>query len=153
MEAHCSVLRVQKHPKDLFPGKRKRFFQKGSRRSPAKGVRWERGGAAKRSGVFAECRRQEAETERAERSFFQKGSRRSPAKRVRWERGGAAKRSGVFAECRRQEAETERAELAPTTRPVGQVVKTAASHAVNIGSNPVRVTRRTFSSVGRATDS
>ena len=27
--------------------------------------------------------------------------------------------------------------------PVGQVVKTAASHAVNIGSNPVRVT--TFS--------
>ena len=27
-------------------------------------------------------------------------------------------------------------------RPVGQVVKTAASHAVNIGSNPVRVTRR-----------
>ena len=24
--------------------------------------------------------------------------------------------------------------------PVGQVVKTAASHAVNIGSNPVRVT-------------
>ena len=25
--------------------------------------------------------------------------------------------------------------------PVGQVVKTAASHAVNIGSNPVRVTR------------
>ena len=25
-------------------------------------------------------------------------------------------------------------------RPVGQVVKTAASHAVNIGSNPVRVT-------------
>ena len=28
-----------------------------------------------------------------------------------------------------------------TTRPVGQVVKTAASHAVNIGSNPVRVTK------------
>ena len=27
------------------------------------------------------------------------------------------------------------------TWPVGQVVKTAASHAVNIGSNPVRVTR------------
>ena len=26
--------------------------------------------------------------------------------------------------------------------PVGQVVKTAASHAVNIGSNPVRVTAR-----------
>ena len=26
-------------------------------------------------------------------------------------------------------------------RPVGQVVKTAASHAVNIGSNPVRVTK------------
>ena len=25
--------------------------------------------------------------------------------------------------------------------PVGQVVKTAASHAVNIGSNPVRVTK------------
>ena len=30
--------------------------------------------------------------------------------------------------------------FASTTRPVGQVVKTAASHAVNIGSNPVRVT-------------
>lgn len=32
--------------------------------------------------------------------------------------------------------------------PVGQVVKTAASHAVNIGSNPVRVTipkKRCFS--------
>lgn len=27
-----------------------------------------------------------------------------------------------------------------TMWPVGQVVKTAASHAVNIGSNPVRVT-------------
>ena len=26
-------------------------------------------------------------------------------------------------------------------RPIGQVVKTAASHAVNIGSNPVWVTR------------
>ena len=26
--------------------------------------------------------------------------------------------------------------------PVGQVVKTAASHAVNIGSNPVRVTKK-----------
>ena len=32
--------------------------------------------------------------------------------------------------------------------PVGQVVKTAASHAVNIGSNPVRVTifQKQFSS-------
>ena len=28
--------------------------------------------------------------------------------------------------------------------PVGQVVKTAASHAVNIGSNPVRVTKLLF---------
>ena len=27
-----------------------------------------------------------------------------------------------------------------STRPVGQVVKTEASHAFNIGSNPVRVT-------------
>ena len=26
-------------------------------------------------------------------------------------------------------------------RPVGQVVKTVASHAINIGSNPVRVTK------------
>ncbi len=40
----------------------------------------------------------------------------------------------------RLEAETERTQFDPTTRPVGQVVKTAASHAVNIGSNPVRVT-------------
>ena len=31
-------------------------------------------------------------------------------------------------------------DFAPTMWPVGQVVKTAASHAVNIGSNPVRVT-------------
>ena len=30
--------------------------------------------------------------------------------------------------------------ISPRRRPVGQVVKTAASHAVNIGSNPVRVT-------------
>ena len=28
--------------------------------------------------------------------------------------------------------------------PVGQVVKTEASHAFNIGSNPVRVTRNAF---------
>ena len=28
--------------------------------------------------------------------------------------------------------------------PVGQVVKTAASHAVNIGSNPVRVTKNSL---------
>ena len=30
--------------------------------------------------------------------------------------------------------------LYKSTRPVGQVVKTEASHAFNIGSNPVRVT-------------
>lgn len=36
--------------------------------------------------------------------------------------------------------EREIAHLKQTKRPVGQVVKTAASHAVNIGSNPVRVT-------------
>ena len=42
-----------------------------------------------------------------------------------------------------------------TMWPVGQVVKTAASHAVNIGSNPVWVTNFicAFSSVGRAADS
>ena len=51
------------------------------------------------------------------------------------------------------QAEASDMELAATTRPVGQVVKTAASHAANMGSTPVRVTRRTFSSVGRATDS
>ena len=28
--------------------------------------------------------------------------------------------------------------------PIGQVVKTAASHAVNIGSNPVRVTIKNY---------
>ena len=35
--------------------------------------------------------------------------------------------------------------LTPSTyiRPVGQVVKTEASHAFNIGSNPVRVTSKT----------
>ena len=38
-------------------------------------------------------------------------------------------------------AEVSDMEFASTTRPVGQVVKTAASHAVNIGSNPVRVTK------------
>ena len=37
--------------------------------------------------------------------------------------------------------------------PVGQAVKTEASHAFNIGSIPVRVTICTSSSVGRATDS
>ena len=40
--------------------------------------------------------------------------------------------------------------------PVGQVVKTAASHAVNIGSNPVRVTTKrrsgTFSETLPETD-
>ena len=39
-----------------------------------------------------------------------------------------------------QKGEASEVDFAPTTRPVGQVVKTAASHAVNIGSNPVRVT-------------
>ena len=38
-------------------------------------------------------------------------------------------------------------------RPVGQAVKTAASHAANVGSIPARVTKCAFSSVGRATDS
>ena len=62
-------------------------------------------------------------------------SSRSPAKRVREEE-----------ETQRNErvlvrAKTRDMELALTTWPVGQVVKTAASHAVNIGSNPVRVTR------------
>ena len=33
-----------------------------------------------------------------------------------------------------------RQELRENRRPVGQVVKTEASHAFNIGSNPVRVT-------------
>ena len=37
--------------------------------------------------------------------------------------------------------EAPAAQFVSTTRPVGQVVKTAASHAVNIGSNPVRVTK------------
>ncbi len=35
----------------------------------------------------------------------------------------------------------ERAEEGTRTWPVGQVVKTEASHAFNIGSNPVRVTK------------
>ena len=33
--------------------------------------------------------------------------------------------------------------------PVGQVVKTAASHAVNIGSNPVRVTKLFLTKCGK----
>ena len=32
-------------------------------------------------------------------------------------------------------------EIEEKMRPVGQVVKTEASHAFNIGSNPVRVTK------------
>ena len=32
-------------------------------------------------------------------------------------------------------------EIEENLRPVGQVVKTEASHAFNIGSNPVRVTK------------
>ena len=47
----------------------------------------------------------------------------------------------------------ERAEEGTRTWPVGQAVKTEASHAFNIGSIPVRVTICTSSSVGRATDS
>ena len=34
-----------------------------------------------------------------------------------------------------------RGERTDLERPVGQVVKTEASHAFNIGSNPVRVTK------------
>ena len=60
-------------------------------------------------------------------------------KRVREEEEG--QRSGTkFCGERKLDAETEQAKFDPTIRPVGQVVKTAASHAVNIGSNPVRVT-------------
>ena len=36
--------------------------------------------------------------------------------------------------------------------PVGQVVKTAASHAVNIGSNPVRVTIKNYLTFKRVND-
>ena len=32
-------------------------------------------------------------------------------------------------------------EIEENLRPIGQVVKTEASHAFNIGSNPVRVTK------------
>ena len=59
----------------------------------------------------------------------------------------------VFAESGTLKAETEEVEFAPTTRPVGQAAKTAASHAANVGSIPARVTICAFSSVGRATDS
>ena len=45
-----------------------------------------------------------------------------------------------------------RAETVHAIWPVGQAVKTAASHAVNIGSIPVRVTILLLSSVGRAHD-
>ena len=57
---------------------------------------------------------------------------------ARKRRGNEAVRS--FCGERKLDAETEQAKFDPTMRPVGQVVKTAASHAVNIGSNPVRVT-------------
>ena len=40
-------------------------------------------------------------------------------------------------------------EIEENLRPVGQVVKTAASHAVNIGSNPVRVTTFSPNCIGR----
>ena len=46
----------------------------------------------------------------------------------------------VFAESGTLKAETEEVEFAPTTRPVGQAAKTAASHAANVGSIPARVT-------------
>ena len=51
------------------------------------------------------------------------------------ERGGRTERCELW-----PEAEANGVKFLPTTWPVGQVVKTAASHAVNIGSNPVRVT-------------
>ena len=47
---------------------------------------------------------------------------------------------GALDRSRRLMAGASEAQFA-TTGPVGQVVKTAASHAVNIGSNPVRVTK------------
>ena len=45
----------------------------------------------------------------------------------------SAESAGLNGECARYEASADE-------RPVGQVVKTVASHAINIGSNPVRVT-------------
>ena len=41
-------------------------------------------------------------------------------------------------------------EIEEKMRPVGQVVKTEASHAFNIGSNPVRVTTFSPNLIGRA---
>ena len=41
-------------------------------------------------------------------------------------------------------------EIEEKMRPVGQVVKTEASHAFNIGSNPVRVTTFFSNLIGRA---
>ena len=41
-------------------------------------------------------------------------------------------------------------EIEENMRPVGQVVKTEASHAFNIGSNPVRVTTFFSNLIGRA---
>ena len=63
-----------------------------------------------------------------------KSSNRNPAERIRFEEEeqGSERRF-------RRRRKRKRVDFA-TTRPVGQVVKTAASHAVNIGSNPVRVT-------------
>ena len=40
-------------------------------------------------------------------------------------------------------------EIEENLRPVGQVVKTEASHAFNIGSNPVRVTTFSTNCIGR----
>ena len=40
-------------------------------------------------------------------------------------------------------------EIEEKMRPVGQVVKTEASHAFNIGSNPVRVTTFSPNGIGR----
>ena len=62
------------------------------------------------------------------------------------ERGGRTERCELW-----PEAEANGVKFLPTTWPVGQVVKTAASHAVNIGSNPVRVTtsKREETELGR----
>ena len=84
-----------------------------------------------RSGV--EARRKTGETEWS--LLPGRNPNESSAKRVSFGRGGATEWSGCPAQDGRNGME-----FAPTTWPVGQVVKTAASHAANRSSTLLRVT-------------
>ena len=83
------------------------------------------------------------------KALFPETQNEAQRKRVRFEKEEETERNGCSS---RSEGRNE-VKFSLTLWPVGQVVKTGASHAPNGSSTLPRVTICTFSSAGRAADS